>query len=78
MLQPFSHNNNYQNPYLQINWYLYLSSSPDLRIHGSATPSQKTPMTGFRLVQNLHAYSGGTVRELHTIIYSPMKLLPHP
>ena len=35
-------------------------------------------MTGFRPMQNLHAYSGGTVRELHTILYSSMELLPHP
>ena len=35
-------------------------------------------MTGFRLEQNLHAYSGGTVRDLHTILYSPMGLLPLP
>ena len=28
-------------------------------------------MTGFRPAQNLHAYSGGTVRAFHTILYSP-------
>ena len=35
-------------------------------------------MTGFRLTQNLHAYSGGTVRDSHPVIYSPAALLPHP
>ena len=35
-------------------------------------------MTGFRFMQNLHAYSGGTVRDLHTILYSPMALSPRP
>ncbi len=35
-------------------------------------------MTGFHQMQNLHAYSGGTVRDSHTIIYSPVGLLPHP
>lgn len=34
-------------------------------------------MTDFRLLQNLYVYSGGTVRELHTIIYSLVMLLPH-
>lgn len=29
-------------------------------------------MTGFRLRWFLRAYSGGTVRDLHTIPYSPM------
>ena len=33
-------------------------------------------MTDFRLQQSLHAYSGGTVRELHTILYSSTELLP--
>ena len=54
----------------------HLSSSPDLRINSSAWPSQVAPMTGFRLMQNLHAYSGGTVRESHPVFYSPVKLLP--
>ena len=31
-------------------------------------------MTGFRHVGCLHAYSGGTVREFHTIPYSPASL----
>ena len=53
-----------------------LSSSPDLRIIGFAWPSQVSPMTDFRLMQSLHAYSGGTVRELHTILYSSAGLLP--
>ena len=35
-------------------------------------------MTGFRLMQNLHAYSGGTVRDSHPVIYSPAALLPRP
>ena len=35
-------------------------------------------MTGFRQMQNLHAYSGGTVRDLHPVIYSLVVLLPHP
>ena len=34
-------------------------------------------MTGFRLMQNLHAYSGGTVRDSHPVFYSPAALLPH-
>ena len=34
-------------------------------------------MTDFRPQQSLHEYSGGTVRELHTILYSPAALLPH-
>lgn len=33
-------------------------------------------MTDFRPQQNLHAYSGGTVRDSHTILYSPAELLP--
>ena len=35
-------------------------------------------MTGFRLMQNLHAYSGGTVRDSHPVIYPPAGLLPLP
>ena len=35
-------------------------------------------MTGFRLVQNLHAYSGGTVRDSHPVPYSPAGRLPLP
>jgi len=35
-------------------------------------------MTGFRQIENLHAYSGGTVRDSHPVIYSPAALLPHP
>ena len=35
-------------------------------------------MTGFRQMQNLHAYSGGTVRESHPVIYSLVALLPQP
>jgi hypothetical protein len=35
-------------------------------------------MTGFRQMQNLHTYSGGTVRDSHPVFYSPAGLLPHP
>ena len=35
-------------------------------------------MTGFRQIENLHAYSGGTVRDLHPVFYSPVGLLPRP
>ena len=35
-------------------------------------------MTGFHLAQNLLAYSGGTVRALHPVIYSLVALLPQP
>ena len=35
-------------------------------------------MTGFRQIENLHAYSGGTVRDSHPVIYSPAGLLPRP
>ena len=35
-------------------------------------------MTDFRLMHSLHAHSGGTVRDLHPVIYSPAELLPHP
>ena len=52
----------------------HLSSSPDLRLISSAWPSQISPMTGFRQMQNLHAYSGGTVRDSHPVIYSPAVL----
>ena len=31
-------------------------------------------MTDFRLVQSLHAYSGGTVPDSHRIHYSPLSL----
>ena len=56
-----------------------LSSSPDLRLKSiMSQSSQLAPMTGFRPDNCLHAYSGGTVRELHTIIYSPAGLLPLP
>ena len=56
----------------------HLSSSSDLRILSSTQPSQASPMTGFRQMQNLHTYSGGTVRDSHPVIYSPAVLLPHP
>jgi len=35
-------------------------------------------MTGFRQIENLHAYSGGTVRDSHPVFYSPAGLLPRP
>jgi len=35
-------------------------------------------MTGFRQIENLHAYSGGTVRDSHPVFYSPTGLLPRP
>ena len=56
----------------------HLSSSPDLRLNSSAWPSQISPMTGFHQMQNLHAYSGGTVRDSHPVSYSLAVLLPHP
>ena len=55
-----------------------LSSSSDLRILSSTQPSQVSPMTDFRQVWRLHAYSGGTVRDSHPVFYSPVGLLPHP
>ena len=56
----------------------HLSSSSDLRILSSTQPSQVSPMTDFRQVWCLHAYSGGTVRDSHPVFYSPAGLLPHP
>ena len=35
-------------------------------------------MTDFRQVWRLHAYSGGTVRDSHPVLYSPVGLLPRP
>ena len=35
-------------------------------------------MTDFRQVWCLHAYSGGTVRDSHPVLYSLVALLPHP
>ena len=35
-------------------------------------------MTSFRYAQNLLAYSGGTVRDSHPVLYSLVVLLPHP
>ena len=35
-------------------------------------------MTDFRQVWCLPAYSGGTVRDSHPVLYSPAVLLPHP
>ena len=35
-------------------------------------------MTDFRQMHSLHAYSGGTVRDSHPVLYSPVGLLPHP
>ena len=56
----------------------HLSSSPDLRITSCTKPSQVAPMTDFRQMHSLHAYSGGTVRDSHPVIYSPAGLSPHP
>ena len=50
------------------------SRSPDLRIHSRRTAfSGSLPMTDFRHVRGLHAYSGGTVPDSHRIHYSPPK-----
>jgi len=79
VLRPIFHNKKtLPHPYLQILVVIYLSSSPDLHIISSTWPSQFSPMTGFHLMWRLPAYSGGTVRELHTILYSPVELLPLP
>ena len=52
-----------------------MSRSPDLRIISLRTAfSGIFPMTDFRLVRGLHAYSGGTVPDLHRIHYSPLSL----
>ena len=56
----------------------HLSSSSDLRILSSTQPSQVSPMTDFRQVWCLHAYSGGTVRDSHPVFYSLAVLLPRP
>ena len=56
----------------------HLSSSSDSRILSSTQPSQVSPMTDFRQVWHLHAYSGGTVRDSHPVFYSLAVLLPHP
>jgi len=56
----------------------HLSSSPDLRITSCTKPSRVAPMTDFRQMHILHAYSGGTVRDSHPVIYSPAGLSPHP
>ena len=78
-LQPIFRNKKSQVPYLQILVFLpHLSSSSDLRILSSTQPSQVSPMTDFRQVWCLHAYSGGTVRDSHPVFYSLVVLLPHP
>ena len=78
-LQPFFRNKKPQVPYLQTLVFLpHLSSSSDLRILSSTQPSQVSPMTDFRQVWRLHAYSGGTVRDSHPVFYSLVVLLPHP
>lgn len=48
-----------------------LSRSPDLRIISVCTSLLSFPMTDFRPCRHLHAYSGGTVPDLHRIHYSP-------
>ena len=79
LLQPFFRNKKSQVPYLQTHVVLpHLSSSSDLRILSSTQPSQVSPMTDFRQVWCLHAYSGGTVRDSHPVLYSLVVLLPHP
>ena len=56
--------------------YVNLSRSPDLRIISLRTAfSGIFPMTDFRLVRGLHAYSGGTVPGFHRIHYSPLSLM---
>ena len=78
-LQPFFRNKKPQAPYLQTLVFLpHLSSSSDLRILSPTQPSQVSPMTDFRQVWCLHAYSGGTVRDSHPVFYSLVVLLPHP
>ena len=75
----FSATKKSQVPYLQTLVFLpHLSSSSDLRILSSTRPSQVSPMTDFRQVWCLHAYSGGTVRDSHPVFYSLAVLLPHP
>ena len=76
--QPYSCNTRHPFRTCRTRCYRRLSRSPDLRINSSVGPSQLTPMTGFRLPQCLHAYSGGTVRDLHPVVYSPVALLPQP
>ena len=79
MPQPFFRNKKPQAPYLQtLVFSPHLSSSSDLRIVSCAKPSQVSLMTDFRQMHNLHAYSGGTVRDSHPVIYSPAGLSPHP
>ena len=56
-------------------FYVNLSRSPDLRILSQHTAfSGNFPMTDFRLVCGLRAYSGGTVPDFHRIHYSPLSL----
>ena len=62
MPQPLSRNKNQHAPYLRNPLQKHrISSSPDWRFTGTAQPSQVSPMTDFRQMQSLHAYSGGTV-----------------
>ena len=57
----------------------HLSSSPDLRIKSNHTAfSGQTQWPTFVKCDRLHAYSGGTVRDSHPVLYSPVGLLPHP
>lgn len=51
--------------------FIHLSRSPDLRIISACTSLLSFPMTDFRPCRHLHAYSGGTVPDLHRIHYSP-------
>lgn len=77
----FLREKNHKNPYARIPDVVraVLSSSTDLRITGQAAAfSGNLPMTDFRQAAVLHAYSGGTVRDFHTILYSSAGLLPLP
>lgn len=47
------------------------SRSPDLCIRGGERLLGVAPMADFRLAPGLCTYSGGTVPELHRIVYSP-------
>ena len=78
MLQPFSATKNHRTRTCRLLCQLHSSRSPDLRIVSSVRPSRVCPMTGFRLAHSLHAYSGGTVRDLHPVPYAPTGLLPPP
>ena len=58
-----------------IGHYLHMSRSSDLCVIGSysAFPSNRS-VTGFRHRYGLRTYSGGTVRDFHTIVYYPHRV----